>query len=174
MGNPGLFYLWVMEIRLARQEDLSAINRIYNQAVRQGFCTAHLEPVGMEERRQWFSSHDAEHFPVYAVLEKARVLGWISLGPYREGRQALAHVAEVSYYVDEEERGRGIGSELLSHALRVAPAFGFSVLIAILLDKNPASMGLLLKFGFEEWGRMPGIARIHGQKADHLYFGLIL
>ena len=163
-----------MDIRLARQHDLQAINRIYNQAVNQGFCTAHLEPVTMEERRQWFTLHDPEHFPVYVITQEGRVLGWISLGPYREGRQALAHVAEVSYYVDEVERGRGLGSGLLSHALRVAPDFGFSVLIAILLDKNPASMGLLLKFGFNEWGRMPGIALIHGQKADHLYYGLAL
>ena len=153
---------------------MPAINRIYNQAVRQRFCNAHLEELDLEERRLWHAGHDPGKFPVYVALEDGRVLAWMSLGPYREGRQALAHVAEVSYYVDEAERGKGFGSSLLDHALHVAPAFGFSVLIAILLDKNPASIGLLMKFGFKEWGRMPGIAQIDGQKADHLYFGLVL
>ena len=163
-----------MEIRIARQEDLPAINRIYNQAVRQRFCTAHLETVNMDERLRWFDSHDPKRFPVFVVLDKGSLVGWMSLGPYREDRQALAHVAEVSYYVEKKERGRGIGSSLLGHALQIAAGYGFSVLIAILLDKNPASIGLLDKFGFKEWGRMPGIARIDSHTADHLYYGLIL
>lgn len=163
-----------MKIRKARQEDLSVINEIYNQAVLQRFCTAHLEPVNMKEREYWFSAHDPAVYPVYVAAEEGKVIGWVSLGPYREDRQALAHVAEVSYYVDDRERGRGVGSSLLVHAIGIASEFGFSVLIAILLHKNPASIGLLKKFGFEEWGRMPGIARIDGQEADHLYYGLKL
>ena len=163
-----------MEIRKARKEDLPVINDIYNQAVRQRFSTAHLEPVSLEEREQWFAHHDPDRFPVFIAILDGRVLGWVSLGPYREDRQALAHVAEVSYYVDENERGKGYGSALLEFAMHRARDFGFTVLIAILLDKNPASIGLLKKFGFQEWGRMPEIALIDGQKADHLYYGLTL
>jgi phosphinothricin acetyltransferase len=163
-----------MKIRKARQEDLPVINEIYNQAVRKSFCTAHLQPIDIVEREHWFISHDPALFPVFVALDEQGVVGWVSLGPYREDRQALAHVAEVSYYVDEKERGKGIGSSLLDHAMSVASEYGFSVLIAILLDRNPASIGLLLKFGFEEWGRMPGLARIDEQEADHLYYGLRL
>jgi phosphinothricin acetyltransferase len=163
-----------MDIRLARQEDLPDINRIYNQAVQQRFSTAHLKAVSLEEREQWFALHDAARFPVYVATRDKKVLGWFSLGPYREGRQALAHVAEVSYYVDEKERGKGIGSLLMDSALHIAAGLGYSVLIAILLNRNPASIGLLNKFGFEEWGRMPGIARIDAHKADHLYYGIKL
>jgi phosphinothricin acetyltransferase len=86
----------------------------------------------------------------------------------------LAHVAEVSYYVDEGQRGKGVGSKLMHHALKEAPNFGFSVLVAILLNKNPASIALLDKFGFTAWGLMPGIARIGEEEADHLYYGLKL
>ena len=163
-----------MKIRLASKEDLPDINRIYNQAVRQRFSTAHLEPVSLKKREDWFVLHDAARFPVFVATLDGVVVGWVSLGPYREDRQALAHVAEVSYYVDEEKRGLGYGSVLLEFAIQHAQDFGFSVLIAILLDKNPASIGLLEKFSFQEWGRMPEIALIDGQKADHLYYGLTL
>ena len=163
-----------MIIRLASPADLPAINEIYNQAVKQRFCTAHLEPVDMEKRKHWFAAHDSAHFPVFVAVDQEQVVGWVSLGPYREERQALAHVAEVSYYVEDKERGKGIGNHLLDHAVRVAPAYEFSVLIAILLNRNPASIGLLKKYGFEKWGRMPGIARIEGHQADHLYYGLKL
>lgn len=163
-----------MEIRIAKWEELSEINNIYNQAVHQLFCTAHLEPVGMREREQWFAAHDPAVYPVYVATSNQQVAGWISLGPYRGKRQALAHVVEVSFYVDEKMRGKGVGSKLLGHAISVAPEFGYSVLIAILLNRNPASSALLRKFGFEEWGRMQEIARIRGELADHLYYGLKL
>jgi phosphinothricin acetyltransferase len=163
-----------MKIRLARKEDLPQINEIYNQAVRQLFCTAHLEPVSLSDRELWFETHNPDRFPVFVAQKENSLAGWVSLGAYRESRQALAHVAEVSYYVDERERGKGLGSILLDHALKVAPEYGFSVLVAILLNKNPASIGLLNKFGFEAWGVMPGIARIGAEEADHLYYGLKL
>ena len=128
----------------------------------------------MQEREHWFAAHDPAHYPVFVAVDEKKVVGWVSLGPYREDRQALEHVAEVSYYVDEKERGKGVGSSLMGHSMNAASDYGFSVLIAILLNRNPASIALLLKFGFEEWGRMPGIARIDEQDADHLYYGLRL
>ena len=163
-----------MTIRIAQTGDLPAINEIYNKAVRQRFCTAHLSEISMDDRKAWFRAHDHGRFPVFVAENDNHIDGWVSLGAYRQDRQALAHVAEVTYYVDEKERGKGLGSRLLEHALKVAPEFGFSVLIAILLDKNPASIALLDKHGFERWGTMPGIALIEGVKADHLYYGVKL
>ena len=163
-----------MCIRLATIEDLTAINGIYNQAVRQRFCTAHLVPVDLEYRRNWFSHHPPERYPVYVYQEDNGIVGWVFLGAYRDDREALAHVAELSYFVDQESRGRGIGSHLLQYALNVAPECGLKILVAILLDKNPASIKLLKKFGFSQWGSMPGIASIGDETADHLYYGLKL
>jgi len=97
-----------MEIRKANPEDLPDINKIYNQAVKQRFCTAHLEAIDMETREKWFHSHDPGHFPVFVAIDKSRITGWVSLGAYRGGRQALAHVAEVSYYVDENTQSQTV------------------------------------------------------------------
>lgn len=163
-----------MIIRLARVEDLPAINAIYNQAVEQLFCTAHLSPVDMEYSLSWFSAHIADRYPVCVSEEDGQLSGWVSLGPYRSDRQALAHVGEVSYYVHQDCRGRGVGSRLLEYAIELAPSCGLSILVAILLDKNPGSIALLKKFEFSQWGAMPGIAIIGEERADHLYYGLIL
>ena len=163
-----------MEIRLALREDLPSINGIYNQAVEEKFCTAHLAPVSMDDRMEWFGLHDTGRFPVYVSTEGRVVTGWISLGPYRTDRQALAHVAEVSFYVKAGYREKGVGSRLLEYVIGVAPRFSLEILVAILLDRNGASIALLKKFGFAEWGRMPGIARIGREQIDHLYFGLKL
>ena len=163
-----------MHIRLATEDDLPVINEIYNQAVYQRFCTAHLEPVSLMERGEWFEQHDPAMYPVYVAEYNEQVKGWASIGAYRPGRQALAHVAEVSYYVDKAERGKRLGSLLLGHSIKTAPSLGHKVLIAILLDRNPASIALLTRFGFSMWGSMPGIAIIDKETADHLYYGLHL
>ena len=163
-----------MTIRLATEKDLPAINEIYNQAVVQRFCTAHLLPVDMDYRFKWFSAHHPDRYPVYVSLGDEKLTGWVSLGPYRSGRQALAHVGELSYYIDKESRRRGIASQLLKHAINFAPSCGLTILVAILLDRNPGSIALLKKFGFTLWGSMPGIAIIGEESADHLYYGLKL
>jgi phosphinothricin acetyltransferase len=163
-----------MKLRLASWSDLPVINDIYNQAVKELFCTAHLVPVTMEQREKWYQEHDPKRFPVYVIAEGKQVAGWSSLSPYRSDRQALKHVAEISYYVERNHRGRGLGRQMVNHAMTVAPEFGFSVLIAILLSRNPSSIRLLEKSGFELWGRMPELARIGQEKADHLYYGRIL
>lgn len=163
-----------MIIRPAIEKDLAAINAIYNQAVEQRFCTAHLSPVDMDYRRAWFSAHAGDRYPVYVSEEDEQLSGWLSLGPYRSDRQALAHVGEVSYYVHKDCRGRGVGSRLMEHALELAPSCDLTILVAILLDKNPGSIALLKKFGFALWGSMPGIAIIGEEHADHLYYGLKL
>ena len=141
-----------MRIRLAKKEDLQAVNEIYNQAVEERFCTAHLSPVSLEYQEEWFLHHDPDRYPVYVSVSGNRILGWVSLGAYRSDRQALAHVGEVSYYVHREEHGKGVGSRLMEHIISVAPGFGITILIAILLDKNPASIALLKKYGFSCWG----------------------
>lgn len=163
-----------MGIRLAVEEDLPAINEIYNQAVQLKFCTAHLLPLNLEEQARWFGQHDPNRFPVHVSMQGKQVTGWMSLGAYRPGRQALDHVAEVSYYVHKDRKGEGIGSALLEHSIRMAPELGFSILIAILLGRNQASIGLLKKFGFSCWGSMSGIAKVDDVEVDHLYYGLKL
>jgi phosphinothricin acetyltransferase len=159
-------------IRLMKAEDLEAINKIYNQAVRTKFSTAHTEPISMEERLAWFREHEPGRFPVYVWEENSQVLGWISFSPYRKGRKALQTTAEISYYVDKEHQRRGIGSQLVGHAISDASRYNFKTLIAILLDPNTASIALLKKYGFEIWGNMPGIADIEGSWYNHQYYGL--
>ena len=152
--------------------DLEAVNEIYIQAVEMRYSTAHTEPLTGKERLAWFREHDHAQYPVYVMEMDGVVTGWISISPYRKGRQALRSAAEISYYVHQEKRGLGIGTSLVKHALEKAAGLGFRTLIAILLEPNLASKGLLKKFGFEKWGDLPGIAIIEGKAFNHQYYGL--
>lgn len=159
-----------MLIRKANKSDLILINEIYNQSVRKEFLTADIDLIGIEERLKWFNTHDETH-PVFVAEVDGRVVGWISIRPYRPGRRALRYTAEVSYYIDENHQGTGIGSELMEHAIEKSREYGIKTLIAILLETNYPSIKLLEKFTFEKWGHLPGVADFGGNEVGQYLFG---
>jgi phosphinothricin acetyltransferase len=159
-------------VREAVFDDLEAIVEIYNQAVSEGGRTGDLSPLSTSDRKDWFKSHTPNHFPIFVAELNNKVIGWLSLSPYRAGRQAFAHSAEISYYIDYNHHKMGIASKLIQHAVASCPKIGIEILFAILLECNSASKKLLQKHGFEQWGCLPDVAKIDGQKVSHLYYGL--
>jgi L-amino acid N-acyltransferase YncA len=160
--------------RTAVEADVEAINKIYNQAIKKGHQTADLEELLIEQTREWLGQHAVDDYPVFVVEYDGKVIGWSSVSPYRNGRQALRKSAEISYYLDHSQLGKGIGSFLLRETINEARKRKYSILVAILLDTNMASKGILTKFGFEEWGRIKRAALVDDREVDHLYFGLSL
>lgn len=155
-------------ITIAGPEHLPAINNIYNQAVAEGFRTAHTEPTSLEERKHWFTKHSQNH-PVFIYLNARKPIGWLSLSPYRPGRQALNTVVEVSYYIDFNHHGRGIATQLMQHGVDFCLEAGYKIMVAILISGNKPSIGLLHKFGFGESGRISNAIRFKEETRDHLY-----
>ena len=158
-------------IRFAKEAHLRDIDRIYNQAIEDGLRTAHLKPLDPRERRAWFNRHNAGTFPIFVFTEGGQTLGWLSLSHYRSGRGALSEVAEVSYYVDYDYHGKGIASKLMDSAISFCENTPIRMLVAILISGNEESIGLLKKYGFEEWGRVPEGIRYEDQLRDHVYWG---
>jgi phosphinothricin acetyltransferase len=160
-----------LRIRVALDEDVPAITEIYNQAVAMRSATADLAPVSIDSRRAWLRGHDPDRYPVFVACSDGRLMGWCSLSPYRPGRMALRYTAEISYYIHERFRGRGVASTLIAHAIDQSPQLGLKTLFAILLDINKDSARLLEKFGFEQWGHLPNVADFDGEQCGHLYYG---
>ncbi|MBX2931395.1 MAG: N-acetyltransferase [Chitinophagaceae bacterium] len=158
-------------IRLAQKEDLNEINAIYNDAVLAKFETADTEPISIEERLIWFEQH-AKPYQIYVYTKNNTVVAWLSFSPYRLGRKAVRFTAEISYYVHKNYQQKGIGSALIEFAIKEAKNLYFNNIFAIVLDKNIASINLLKKYHFMQWGHLPDIANFDGEICGHLYYGL--
>lgn len=161
-----------MRIRIATLNDLEDIVGIYNEAVLTKKSTGDLDPVTINSRLQWFKNHSSEKYPIYIAEIDNTVVGWISLSPYRPGRQALRFTAEVSYYIHADYKRKGIGSELLRFIIKESSKFNIKTIFTIILEQNTASINLIKKFKFEQWGFLPNIADFDGTEYGHLYFGL--
>ena len=160
-----------MIIRLAQIEDLPAIVEIYNQSIPSKQSTGDTQPLRVEDRVAWFSEHRPDEHPIFVAEAEGQVVGWCSLSAYRPGRAALRFTAEISYYIALAHHRRGIGTALVEHALAACPALGIKHLFAIVLEGNQASLKLLAKMGFEQWGYLPRVANFDGNEVGHLYYG---
>jgi L-amino acid N-acyltransferase YncA len=160
-----------MIIRLAQIDDLPAIVDIYNQAIPSRKSTGDTQPLRVEERLTWFREHRPDAHPIFVAEVEGQVAGWCSLSPYRPGRAALRFTAEISYYIASAHQRQGIGTALVEHALAACPALQIRHLIAIVLEGNQASLRLLEKLGFEQWGYLPRVADFDGKEVGHLYYG---
>lgn len=160
-----------MIIRKAYEEDLADIVKIYNQAVSLKGATADTEPLTVADRQQWFAEHPPYQYPVWVAEDAAVILGWCSLSPYRPGRKALQYTVEISYYIHEAYRRKGVGSALIQHAIEQCKGLSIKTVFALLLDCNCSSISILEKFGFARWGHMPNVADFDGEEYGHLIYG---
>ncbi len=162
----------MLSIRLANKSDLPVIVGIYNQAIRSKQATAHLKEFTVDQRENWFNQFNENLYPIYVAVKSEQVVGYVSLSPYRKEREALDKVAEISFYIDANHTGQGIGSTLVKQIIADCKRLKKETLLAILLDVNTASIKLLKKFGFEEWGNLPLHSNFDGVSYGHLYYGL--
>jgi L-amino acid N-acyltransferase YncA len=160
-----------MIVRLAQLDDLPAIVDIYNQSIPSQHSTGDTQPLRVEDRVPWFGEHRPDRHPLFVAEVDGQVAGWCSLSAYRPGRAALRFTAEISYYIALAYHRQGIGTGLVEHALSACPALQIKHLFAIVLEGNQASLKLLEKMGFEQWGYLPRVADFDGKEVGHFYYG---
>ena len=160
-----------LTFRIAKKEDWQRIIDIYNQSIFESGKTADTELQSVESKSNWLTEHLDERHPIILALLNKDIVGWCSLSSYRAGRKALESTAEISYYIDKEFQGAGIGTRLIEETIDYARDHGIKNLMAILLDINIISTKILRKFGFEEWGHLPNIAEIKGSRCGQYIFG---
>jgi L-amino acid N-acyltransferase len=150
---------------------LEQIVEIYNQAILTMQVTGDLKPFKTEQKREWFLEHENDKYPLLAAEYNNKIIGWISISPYRKGREALIKTVEVSYYIDCNFRKKGIGTKLLVEMIKRSNEIGYKTMFAILFDNNIGSIKLLEKNNFEKWGFLPDVVEINGKTYGHLYYG---
>ncbi len=147
-------------MRDLRADDWLEVARIYEEGIATGNATFETEVPSWEA---WDASHLAEHRLV--AEEDGRVAGWIALARVSE-RPCYAGVAEISVYVAEGTRGKGIGSELVAALVESAERDGIWTLQTSVFPENEPSLALLRRFGFRTVGTRERIGRLNGVWRD--------
>lgn len=156
--------------RLARFEDLPAIVSIYNSTVASRQVTADTEPVTVESRHAWFAEHHPERRPLWVAEADGQIIGWLSYSNFY-GRPAYSGTAELSIYLHEAARGKGLGQYFLTQAIEFAPKIGVHTLLGFIFGHNLPSLKLFERFGFASWGHLPRVATLDGVERDLIIVG---
>ena len=159
-----------MKIRDAVESDLPAIIKIYNAAVATRVATAQLEQVTLEDRRGWLKEHSADRHPFWVLEIDRKIAGWLTLKPFLP-RCAYRGTAEVSVYVDEKFRRRGVGRTLLREAIARASSLKINAMVGLIFTHNEPSLKLFERLGFEKWGLLPRVARLDDIERDLTIMG---
>jgi len=159
-----------VKIRDAVEADLPAIIGIYNAAVATRISTAQLEPVTVAGRRDWLSEHSPDHYPFWVAEIDGCVRGWLSFKSFLP-RCAYRGTIELSVYVDERFRRRGVARHLLEAGIARAPSLGINAMVGLIFAHNESSLRLFERLGFERWGLFPRIARLDDVGRDLVVMG---
>jgi L-amino acid N-acyltransferase len=154
----------MLTVRKATLDDLGQITEIYNDAIQKTTATFDTEPKTQEEQEKWFAEHDARH-PVLVVDEDGLIIAWASLSQWSD-RCAYSDTAEISLYVKEEHRGKGIGKQLMRATVQEGKTVGLHTVIARIAGSNKISADLCKFFGFQYIGTMREVGKKFGQLLD--------
>ncbi|MBL0389134.1 N-acetyltransferase [Tumebacillus sp. ITR2] len=153
-----------MIIRLAQEQDLPAILRIYNQGIEDRIATLETEVKDDSYMQNWFAQRE----PRYAVLVACageQIVGWASINPYNK-RFAYYGVGELSVYIDRTHRGRGVGKQLLGNLERIGREQEFHKFILFTFPFNSLGQGLYRNSGYREVGVFHNQGRLDGEFVD--------
>lgn len=151
-----------MEIRPITKDNFSEVVEIYKQGLATNIATFQNDLPQWEE---WHKGH--LDFCRISIYEKNIMLGWTALTPV-SSRCVYAGVAEVSVYIAQNERGKGIGKILLNELIKQSEANGIWMLQSGIFSENQSSIKLHEKCGFRMVGYREKIGKKNGIWKDNI------
>ncbi len=140
-------------VRAFQEGDVPAMTAIWNQVVEDGVAFPQTQALSEFEASRFFAEQDFT--AVAADEETGQVLGLYILHPNNVGR--CGHIANASYAVDRNSRGRHVGRLLVSHSLQKAKELNFSLMqFNAVVASNHNAIHLYESLGFVRIGMIPG------------------
>jgi L-amino acid N-acyltransferase YncA len=137
-------------IRLATEADAAQILEIYAPFCRGTTVSFETEPPTLAEVRRRIAKTLAA-FPWLVCDDDGRILGYAYASTHRE-RAAYVWSVEVSVYVREGRRRRGLGRALYTSLFAILRLQGYRNALAGVTLPNPGSEGLHGALGFQPVG----------------------
>ena len=131
------------------------VDAIYLEGIATGNAT--FQTVG-KSWSEWDGGH-LRHCR-FVATEGDEVSGWAALSSVSD-RCVYAGVAEVSVYISEKGRGKGLGKALLLRLIQESEEAGIWTLQAGVFPENKASIALHESCGFRMVGYRERIGKMH-------------
>lgn len=143
-----------MEIIPINKDHYPDIAEIYRQGIETGTATFETSVPSWES----WNENKLQHSRLIA-FENNQALGWVALSKV-SSRCVYEGVAEVSIYVSENHRGKGVGKMLMENLIKESEANGIWTLQSGMFAENEATIALHKLFGFRIIGYREKIGKL--------------
>ena len=145
-----------MEIKSISKDNFSEVVEIYKQGLATNISTFQNDLPQWED---WNNGH--LDFCRISIYKNNKMIGWAALTAVST-RRVYEDVAEVSIYIYQSERGKGIGKILLNELIKQSEDNGLWMLQSSIFSENQSSIKLHEKCGFRMVGYRERIAQKNG------------
>lgn len=154
------------------EEHLKDVLDIYNYYVLNSTATWHYHTLTEEEMRQIVFSED-DRYKSFVIRENGSLCGYVLIHQYKT-REAYGDTAEMTIYLKDESRGKGIGPAAIRYIEAFAKEKGIHVLISSISGDNTASIRLFEKCGYEKCAHFREVGKKFGKLLDNVVYQKIL
>jgi phosphinothricin acetyltransferase len=158
-----------MQVRDASDSDLADILEIYNDVIRTSTAVYAVEPVALDERREWLAARRVRGFPVLVAADASQVLGFASFAEWRGSWNGYRYTVEHTVHVRADVRRRGVGRELVEALVPRARDLGKHVMIGGIDATNLDSILFHKRLGFERVAHFREVGRKFGRWLDLVF-----
>jgi L-amino acid N-acyltransferase YncA len=160
-----------MNIRNVNPNDAAQIAEIYNYYIKNTHQTFETEALSAEDMRERIIEF-SENYPYVVAEEDGRIYGYAFATQFKM-RQAYEFSAEVSIYVNANEKQKGIGSLLYERLFEELRQTDIHALVAGISLPNDGSVRFHEKLGFEKVAHFKQVGYKLGRWVDVGYWELI-
>ncbi|SOC39857.1 GNAT family N-acetyltransferase [Ureibacillus acetophenoni] len=149
-----------MQVRQMVETDLDQVLKIYGEGLATGYATFETT---IPSKEVW----DKKYHPKLRFVAEYEgiIVGWITLSQV-SSRKVYRGVGEISVYISESARGKGIGTLLMETMIQDSEKEGFWTLESSIFAINKPSLALHERVGFRVVGTREKIAQRYGTWHD--------
>ena len=152
-----------IEIRQFTKKDLPEMVEIWNEIVEEGIAFPQEDKLNLKTADKFFSSQTYTG----VAEDEGKILGLYILHPNNVGR--CGHIANASYGVSSNTRGKHIGEKLVIDSIKQAKLASFKILqFNAVVVSNIHARNLYERLGFKQLGVIPSGFRLKNGKYEDI------
>lgn len=161
-----------MEIIYPTDQHLKSFHEALDAVAREQIYIEMIEAKPFDELATFQRKLITNNWPVYYAVEDGKVVGWIDISVAANPR--LAHRGFLGMGLIKDYRGRGLGTQLITRALKHAKEIGLEKVELSVYTENTAAIKLYKKMGFTEIGVVKHYRKLNGRYFDCVEMELFL
>ncbi|HEY8559177.1 MAG TPA: arsinothricin resistance N-acetyltransferase ArsN1 family B [Pyrinomonadaceae bacterium] len=160
-----------MNIRNVKPDDAAQIAEIYNYYIKNTHQTFETEPLSADEMRGRIAEF-SENYPYLVAEEDGEIYGYAYATQFKM-RQAYEYSAEVSIYVKNNAKQKGIGTRIYERLFEELKETDIHAIVAGISLPNDGSVRFHEKLGFTKVAHFREVGYKLGRWVDVGYWEMI-